>query len=151
MIFICLKCYSAVQILNFIYSLHIISFAYCTTLTLTVQRNHFIPFEILNVVGGWLQFGVTVRVRHNKMSLWAKRPRGGDSALRILRMLIRPPANFRQSFAYFWATLCEPWYQKWDFFLVHRYFPLYTHGHSRVPPRGFGRLGQNPAEAMRTT
>ena len=72
------------------------------------------------------------------MAVWAKyKPRGGDSNLRILRMLIRPPANlsFLQSFAYFWAILCEPYSQKSRFFSgTTKFSCLYT-GDSRVPPR----------------
>ena len=100
----------------------------------------------------WLQFGViTASVRHSKATSWLRhetetespvetelrqslhevgrlgQPRG-DSAPRILCLLIRPPANFRQSFAYFRAILCEPFSQKSRFFLVQRNFPLYTRG-----------------------
>ena len=86
-------------------------------------------------IGSWIRFGVTVRVCCTKMAVWAKQPCGGDSAPRILRMLIWPPANFRQSFVYFWAILCillgNPLgavSQKSRFFLVQRNFPLYTRG-----------------------
>ena len=43
--------------------------------------------------------------------------RDKDSAPKILRMFIRPPANFRQSFAYFSANLCELFSPKSRFFL----------------------------------
>ena len=87
-----------------------------------------IDVYLTHCVGGWIQFGITARVRHNKMAFWAKQLRNINSAPRILRMLLRPPANFRQSFAYFWAILCEPCSQKSRFFLVQRNFPLYTRG-----------------------
>ena len=98
----------------------------CTTLTLNTEEKSFCPFwdSGRQFIGGWIQFGVTVGVRHNKMAVWAKQPHGGDPAPRILRKLIRPPANFRQSLAYFWAILCEPCSQKSRFFLVQRYFLL---------------------------
>ena len=98
-------------------------------------------------IGGWIRFGVTVRVCHNKMALWAKQPRGGDSAARILRMLIRPPANFRQSFAYFWAILYEPFLKNRDFFWYSEIF-LSIRGDFWGASSGFGRLGQNPAGAI---
>ena len=81
-----------------------------------------IIFNNNNLIIIWIRFGVTVRVCHNKMAVWAKQPRGGDSAPRILRMLIRPPANFRQSFAYFWAILCEPFLKNRDFFWYSEIF-----------------------------
>ncbi len=43
-------------------------------------------------------------------------------------VFIRPPANFRQSFAYFSAILCEPCCQKSRFFLLRRNFPFYRWG-----------------------
>ena len=98
-------------------------------------------------IGGWIRFGVTVRVCHNKMAIWVKQPRGGDSAARILRMLIRPPANFRQSFAYFWAILCEPFLKNRDFFWYSEIF-LSIRGDFWGASSGFGRLGQNPAGAI---
>ena len=86
-------------------------------------------------IGGRIQFGVTVRVCRNKMAVWAKKPRGRGSAPRILRILIRPPANFRQSFAYLWAILCEVCSQKSRIFSgTARFSSLYA-GASRVPPR----------------
>ena len=41
-------------------------------------------------------------------------------------VFIRPPANFRQSFAYFSAILCKPCSQKSRFFLLQRNFSPYT-------------------------
>ena len=51
-----------------------------------------------------------------------------DSAPRILRVFIRPPANFRQSFAYFSAIFCEPFSPKSGFFLLRRNFRPITRG-----------------------
>ena len=78
-------------------------------------------------IGGWIRFGVTVRVCHNKMAVWVKQPRWGDSAARILRMLIRPPANFRQSFA--------SRFSKVEIFSGTAKFSSLYAGTSRVPPR----------------
>lgn len=87
-------------------------------------------------IGGWIRFGVTVRVCHNKMAVWAKQPRGGDSAARILRMVIRPPANFRQSFA--WAILYEPFLKNRDFCWYSEIF-LSIRGDFWGASSGFGR------------
>ena len=53
-----------------------------------------------------------------------------QKAIRSIRAyhVILPPANFRQSFAYFSAILCEPCSPKSRFFLLRRNFPLYTRG-----------------------
>ena len=53
-----------------------------------------------------------------------------QKAIRSIRAyhVILPPANFRQSFAYFSAILCEPCSPKSRFFLLRRNFPPYTRG-----------------------
>ena len=54
---------------------------------------------------------------------------------RILRVFIQPPANFRQSFAYFSAILYKPFSPKSRFFLIQRNFCPYYAGTSKVPPQ----------------
>ena len=72
---------------------------------------------------------------------------------RIIRMLIPPPANFQQSFAYFSLILSELCSQKSRFYLIQRNFPLYTQGvvgcllgfwPSRPKPYGCKKGGNRP-------
>ena len=74
-----------------------------------------------------------------------------QKAIRSIRAyhVILLPANFRQSFAYFSAILCEEWAcsPKSRFFLLRRNFPPYTR-ESKGASSGFGRLSQNPAGAI---
>ena len=67
-------------------------------------------------------------------------PRGVQHAPRILRLFIRPPANFRQSFA-------RRVIKNRDFFWYSEIF-LSIRGGSQGASSGFGRLGQNPAGAI---
>ena len=65
-------------------------------------------FPNFNSRSDGLRYNFSTKKLKYSSYLSTSEPRGKDSAPRIFRVFIRPPAKFRQSFAYLSAVLCAP-------------------------------------------